>query len=253
MIFSMSKNLNMTGVGRKIGNFLINHLSYADDMVLIAPSAKALQVLLNVCDSFAKKNNVIYNTEKTKSMIFWPKVDVTDKARFMLHGKVLKVVHEIKYLGVYIVSNLTDDREMGIRVRAIYASGNTIISKFKKCNDECKVLMFKTYCYSVYGISLWCSYRVTSFAKVKIAHNDIFRSLLNVNRWESASSLFVSNHTNNLDVICRNSMYNLMERLLGSNNTIIEALCNSDVRIHSKIWKRWAVALGVEWESILMV
>ena len=112
--------------------------------------------------------------------------------------------------------------------------------------------MFKTYCYSVYGISLWCSYRVTSFAKVKIAHNDIFRPLLNVKRSESASSLFLSNHTNNLDVICRNSMYNLMERLIGSNNTIIEALCNSDVRIHSKIWKRWAVALGVEWESILM-
>ena len=48
-------------------------------------------------------------------------------------------------------------------------------------------------------------------------------------------------------------MYSLMERLLGSNNTIIEVLCNSEVRKHSKIWKRWAVALGVEWESILMI
>ena len=160
-------------------------------------------------------------------------------------------MNDIKSLGVYIDSSLSDDFEMSRRSRGIYAAGNTIISNFRECNSKCKILMFKTYCYNVYGISLWASYRVHSYVKVKVAHNDIFRNLMNVHRSESASQLFANQNVNNLDVICRNAMYSLMQRLLGSSNAIVQEICNSQVRVHSKIWKRWAVALGVDWETIM--
>ena len=163
------------------------------------------------------------------------------------------IMNEIKYLGVYIVSNLTDDLEMGKRVRSIYAVGNMIISKFRICNASCKELMFKTYCYNIYGIALWSSFRISSFVKVKVAHNDIFRTLFNVPRYESASNLFVEHSVNNLDAIRRTAMFSLMDRLLSSRNRIIECLCNSEVRIHSNLWKCWAVALGVQWEHILLM
>ena len=94
---------------------------------------------------------------------------------------------------------------------------------------------------------------MNSYVKLKVAHNDIFRTLMNVPRYESASSLFVKHGAMNLDAIARNSMYSLMERLLSSANSLIVALCNSEVRTHSKIWKRWAVALGVEWDFIMML
>ena len=153
---------------------------------------------------------------------------------------------------MYIDSKLGDDNEMGRRSRAIYATGNTIISKFRMCNDKCKILMFKTFCYNVYCMALWSSYRVRSYAKAKVAHNDVFRSLMNVPRSESASTLFVNHDTNNLDVIMRTACFSLMERILCSDNKIIQALCTSEARTHSKLWKCWAIRLGVEWECIML-
>ena len=183
---------------------------------------------------------------------FLAKMDISWGMKFKLQGDVLNNVHEFKYLGVYIDSAMKDDNEMGRRARAIYATGNTIISKFGMCSDRCKILMFKTYCYNVYCMALWCNYRVRSYAKVKIAHNDVFRSLMNVQRSESASTLFANHDTNNLDVNCRVATYSLMERLLGSDNTIIQALCTSEARTHSKLWKCWAVRLGLEWDYLML-
>ena len=78
----------------------MNHLAYADDVVLLAPSARALQALLNVCNTYAMKNNVIYNTEKTKCMVFWNDNKHAMYARFTLQGDILKINPEFKYLGV---------------------------------------------------------------------------------------------------------------------------------------------------------
>ena len=40
-------------IGCHIADECVNHLSYADDMVLLGPSVKALQMLMNICTEFA--------------------------------------------------------------------------------------------------------------------------------------------------------------------------------------------------------
>ena len=40
---------------------IINHLMYADDLVVSAPSAKGLQKLLDVCTDYGQNHDVIYN------------------------------------------------------------------------------------------------------------------------------------------------------------------------------------------------
>ena len=40
----------------------INHLIYADDMVPEGPSPHSLQTLIKVCQDYAHKNNIIFNT-----------------------------------------------------------------------------------------------------------------------------------------------------------------------------------------------
>ena len=42
-------------------------------MVLLAPSKRALQILLNVCSKYAALHDILYNTEKSYCMIVWPK------------------------------------------------------------------------------------------------------------------------------------------------------------------------------------
>ena len=56
--------INDAKVGCIMNGFYINHLMYADDLVLVAPSVHALQVLLRYCDSFVQDNDVKYNAKK---------------------------------------------------------------------------------------------------------------------------------------------------------------------------------------------
>ena len=64
----LSKRLNETKVGCQAGGILITHLTYADDMVLIAPSARALQKLLDICGNFARKMISTYKFEHVLSV-----------------------------------------------------------------------------------------------------------------------------------------------------------------------------------------
>ena len=57
-----SNILNNAKFGCTINEVIINHLMYADDLVLIAPSIRAMQILLNSCDCFAHDHDVIYST-----------------------------------------------------------------------------------------------------------------------------------------------------------------------------------------------
>ena len=53
----LSRSLNSLNIGCKIGPRLVNHLAYADDLVLICPSVKVFSVL-----SMYVKNMVIVTT-----------------------------------------------------------------------------------------------------------------------------------------------------------------------------------------------
>ena len=66
----ISDKLRNVNVGCVIGNNVLNHLMYADDLVLIRPSLKGLQRLVNVCSDIGTKLNIKFNDKKTVCMIF---------------------------------------------------------------------------------------------------------------------------------------------------------------------------------------
>ena len=69
---SLSVKLSGSGVGCTFSSKNFNHLVYADDTVLLAPSPKALQSLINICVSFANNHGLVYNEQKTKFMCLKP-------------------------------------------------------------------------------------------------------------------------------------------------------------------------------------
>ena len=80
---------------------------------------------------------------------------------------------------------------------------------------------------------------------VKVAHNDTFRSLLNMPRYTSASTLFVMKNMDNLDVMMRKNMFSLEKRMMRSVNSIVKAIVNSESRMHSCIWNNFDLKLRV--------
>ena len=65
----LSRMLNMYA-GCFVGAPLVNHLMYADDFVLLAPSAAGLSLLLSAGPYYGIEFDVTYNSAKSNVMVF---------------------------------------------------------------------------------------------------------------------------------------------------------------------------------------
>ena len=54
--------LNCCNTGCVSGDTIINHLMYADDLVLISPSATGMKELLCACEVYSLEHAIIYNS-----------------------------------------------------------------------------------------------------------------------------------------------------------------------------------------------
>ena len=48
----------------------INHLMYADDLVIVSPSVAGLYKLIHICESFGLSHDVLFNNKKSTIMSF---------------------------------------------------------------------------------------------------------------------------------------------------------------------------------------
>ena len=69
-------------VGCNVGGTYVNILAYADDIVLLAPSWKGLQHLINTFTQAAQSIDMQCNVNKTVCMSYAPK----NRSKIVLHG-----------------------------------------------------------------------------------------------------------------------------------------------------------------------
>ena len=62
----LSIALNGCYTGYVVDNIHVNHLLYADDLVVFAPCISGLKELLKVCDVFADSHDIKYNPNKVR-------------------------------------------------------------------------------------------------------------------------------------------------------------------------------------------
>ena len=84
-------------------------MAYADDTVLLAPSWRALQLLMTTLVAQAHAIDLHCNTDKTVAMVFPPRnrrlVVGNDFPLFKLGHKIIKYVSSFKYLG-HVITEL---------------------------------------------------------------------------------------------------------------------------------------------------
>ena len=139
----------------------INHLMYADDIVLFCPSAKGLQELINCCVYEGNKLDLRFNENKTVYMTALSTFDCHCKNQLpdiYINDKALSLVDTYKYLGHYISNNLVDDKDILRQVQANYAKGNMLCDKFSDSSSEVKGVLFKLTCI----LCILCHFGVTT-------------------------------------------------------------------------------------------
>ena len=239
---NLSVELNKANIGCSIDTVFYNHLFYADDSVLIAPSPVALQKLINICEEYAISNDILYNTKKPVCMCFLPKVlQNCDIPGITLNDSNLEWVLEYKYLGIFISSNLCDSRDIKRQLRSIYARGNTLVRKFGKCTDQVKLELFRSYCSNFYCCQLWSNYTTAMYNNIRVAYNNTFRFLMKIRGRHSISNSFVQSNIDGFTVIHRKSASSFYIRLVQSENILIKTIVSSVhfVTMSSRLGKTW--------------
>ena len=69
----LSIQLGSARVGCTVGNVVVNHLMFADDICVFSPSISGLQCLLNICGDCAAEHEITFNYNETIGVIFCPK------------------------------------------------------------------------------------------------------------------------------------------------------------------------------------
>jgi len=61
----LSIQLGSARVGCTVGNMVVNHLMFADDIYVFSPSISGLQCLLNICGDYVTEHEITFNCNKT--------------------------------------------------------------------------------------------------------------------------------------------------------------------------------------------
>ena len=92
-------------VGCHLGGVFCGVVSYADDLLLMAPSRSAMEKMLGICEDYAKVNNLEFSTdpnpEKSKSKCIFMRghLKMTKPVNLQLHGVDLPWVKTATHLG----------------------------------------------------------------------------------------------------------------------------------------------------------
>ena len=189
-IDTLLDKVTSSSIGCKLGIVNANIIAYADDIVLLAPTANALRILINLTNMYASKLNLSFNYEKTKVMIFHPhgfKAEYNLKDSFVINGHSLEVVKSIKYLGYLISDNMNYTEDLNRVKSKFYAEYNVVLRNFNFADSAIKVFLFKQYCVQLYGSELWFGVKkpTQELKQFAVGYHKAIKKLLGLSSHES--------------------------------------------------------------------
>ena len=183
LVDELIQNIIDMEIGAHIGVINVSIIVYADDILIICPRSKHLQMILDRCEEYGKKWLIKFNALKSKIIEFGPQI-ITNNS-FQLNGNEIPIVEEIIYLGVVLNKKLNFDnisRENFKKVQKSVFSLSFLGLKPKAISPFFQAFIYKTYCLSLYSYSL----ETTALTKesrnvINTAQNNLIRQILGLN------------------------------------------------------------------------
>ncbi|XP_045454808.1 uncharacterized protein LOC123664257 [Melitaea cinxia] len=205
---ALIEGLSSIRVGCHIGGVCFNNISYADDMVLLAPSVSAIRRMLTFCESYAETHGLVYNNKKSEYLVFKAGNRLPENIPLIkLNGACLVRVHQFKYLGHIVTEDLKDNVDIERERRALSIRANMLARRFARCSTPVKI---------------------TSYNALRVQYNNAFRALLGLPRYCSASSMFAHAGVDSFPAMLRKKASSLLRRVRGSRNNVLRVIADSD-------------------------
>ena len=197
-----------------------------------------MQQLLNICQSYAIKQQLLYNGSKSFTLCFKSKAIKIKQPSFFLSELQIPMVEHCRYLGITI-STKNSDLDIKRQMRKIHVNANLLLRMFSRCSVEVKCYLFKTYCSNLYCAPMWFDCTKTALKKLKVAYNNSLRRFMGLPWRNSASEMFVNLNIRSFDELLRMFVFGFRSRIINSNNLLISSIYNSTCRIYSSMWTWW--------------
>ena len=83
----------------------------------------------------------------------------------------MKFVDYFKYLGHFITSDMSDDRDIQREMQNMFTRTNILIRRFHKCSFFVKLKLFKAYCLCMYDVALWSHFKAGWLLKLQSCYH----------------------------------------------------------------------------------
>ena len=212
--------LSSSGVGCYIGNVFCGSFGYADDVILLSPTLMSMNKLLSICERFAVEYDVLFNSKKSKLIVYNTRRQGTSgnsiELSFM-NGKILQSNSE-KHLG-NIIGVGCNQKIIDDAVSDFYVRVNMVMSHFSHVASHVRYKLFKTYCMSLYGCQLWdFQSKVTN--KFYVAWRKSVRRILGVPYTTHCNLLHYIAEDKDLKVQLYSRFIKFIQTLYNSNNKL---------------------------------
>ena len=134
--------------------FCFGCILYADDILLLSPSAAGMQKMLDICFLVADDIDMRFNVKKSVAMRIGARCNLAC-APLILNSTAIDYADSVKYLGVYIKSGKRFCCSYDHVKLSFYRAFNYLYSKSKAANSElASVFLLKAYCLPIVRYAL---------------------------------------------------------------------------------------------------
>ena len=119
--------LRKSGVGCHINSIFLGAIMFADDLVIVSPTRGSMQRPIEISQSYCLDHGLIFNTAKTKSMIFGKGFKTINLIPLLLNNQPIEYVSQWKYLGCLINSGKEFSFSCKLDLRTFRRSANSIL------------------------------------------------------------------------------------------------------------------------------
>lgn len=180
--------MELTGAGCYYKQRYMGVMLYADDIVLMAPSAPGLQKLINAFLGFTKERDISVNVAKSAYLHFGKSM----VEHMKMGSRLLQRADTYKYLGIELRSGAKFSCSIAMKIKSFLNSANGLLCKASMVNlgADPKALfhLFKCYCVPVltYGRDvIYSKILKGDMNRLKVAYNSCVRRIFHISRMES--------------------------------------------------------------------
>ena len=150
-------NLRNSNIGCKYRSEYMGVFGYADDLSLLCPSFTGIKEMLNICEKYAMKYDILFNATKNQ-LLYFGKDSNNDNVQPVLsmdNGKKIPYVTKCLHLGNSISTTCTQRSMINNAIADLIIKSNNLLAEFSFSNSSTLSVLFKFYCMNIYCSTLW--------------------------------------------------------------------------------------------------